>query len=758
MADTASLFPELDPPPERARAFDREPEMAGPWLAEVAVRGPVQRCFHYRIPGRLRHLAQVGARCAAMFSGRRVTGYIVGLPKETELSDRRLKALDDILDKEPVFNEEMLSLCQWIARYYAASLGDVLETALPKSVVREWKRKDDLRAETVLRRDPEVEEGKLGPASRKVLEALVTRPEGLSVEEILSATGVARGTLRRLVKSGKLVRAERRVELGAELEAKLTLTEEQEAAVASIKEDVDARRFAVTLLLGVTGSGKTEVYLQVIDHCLELGRSAIVLVPEIALTPQTTRRFRARFGEKIAVLHSRLSDRERWAAWHRVKDGEARVVIGPRSALFAPIQDLGLIVVDEEHETTYKQERAPRYQARDVAIMRARGLNAAVVLGSATPSLESFANARSERYKLLRLNHRTAGGVLPPVEIVDMAVEWSEVKGAPLISRRLAAVVRGSLERGERAILFLNRRGFTTYLHCTRCGYVHKCPFCDVALTFHKREQHVLCHFCAERAAVPAGPCSECNGPPLRHRGAGTERIEEACREVFPKALLERVDSDTVRMGDDVETRLGRFRRGEVNLLIGTQMIARGLDIPEVTAVGIVNADTSLGHPDFRATERTFQLIAQVAGRAGRGHLPGRTVVQTFNPAEPAIRSASRHDYDDFAERELSARELLGYPPYGRLLHILVRGENEEASAAEAERVVAYLRPQLGEDTRILGPAVSPRAYLANKFRFQALIKAPGPRAIQEAIARAQEFKPLRGVEVILDRDPGFLM
>lgn len=756
--ETGALFPELERE-DAAPATDDSPDAGGAWLVRVALKVPLDTLFDYRVPSELRDQVEVGRRCKVPFGPRKLIGYIVELPETTETPTKKMRRLLGLVDPAPVFDADMLALCQWIARYYACSLGEVLETALPAGMLRRRKTRDVLASDAVLVPATPAPEGKPGKRGAELLELVRARPEGVTVEALMESSGAARGTVKRLVKKGFLVeKAPEEVPGPFEKEVAPELTDEQQEAVEAIVEDLESGEFCANLLFGVTGSGKTEVYLRVIERCLALGRGAIVLVPEIALTPQTTRRFRARFGDEVAVLHSRLSSGERHEAWRRAREGEARVAIGPRSALFAPIRNLGLIVVDEEHETSYKQERAPRYHARDVAVVLARRRNATVVLGSATPSLESFNNAMAGRYQLLELTRRAGGADLPPVEIVDMGVEWRAVKGAPLISRRLKTVVTESLERDERAILFLNRRGFTTFLNCKRCGYVHKCPSCDVALTFHKRLRQVLCHFCAEALPPPSGPCPSCLGPPLTHRGAGTERIEEACREAFPMARIERVDSDTVRAGDPIEEKLGRFRRGDTNLIIGTQMIARGLDIPEVTAVGIINADTSLGHPDFRATERTFQLVAQVAGRAGRGHRPGRTIVQTFNPSEASIQAAAKHAYLEFAEREASARKMLGYPPFGRLLHILLRGEEQEQVGEEARRLCDWLRDRLPENTSVLGPAVSPRAYLANRYRFQALVKARTPGAIALLMRIIRDYPAPRDVEVVLDRDPVFLL
>ncbi|MEZ0229367.1 MAG: primosomal protein N', partial [Planctomycetota bacterium] len=537
------------------------------------------------------------------------------------------------------------------------------------------------------------------------------------------------------------------------------LTIEQRAALAPLLDDLDKRQFQVSLLFGVTGSGKTEVYLRAIARTLELGRTAIVLVPEIALTPQTERRFRARFGEKVAVLHSRQTGRVRADEWWRVRRGEARVVVGPRSAVWAPVPDLGLIVVDEEHDPSYKQQDQPRYHARDTAIVRAKAANAPVILGSATPSLESWQNAKEQKFRLLRLMQRPGGATLPVCDVVDMRREFSETRGQPLFSRPLVFLLQEAFKKDERAIVFINRRGFTTYLHCTRCGHVVKCPQCDITLAFHKQDGVLMCHFCQHRTRPPHGPCSECQGPPLKQTGAGTERIEEVFGQLFPDVKTARLDTDSLVGGVTAEDILRRFRQGDARALIGTQMVAKGLDVADVTVVGVVSADIGLAHPDFRAAERTFQLIAQVAGRAGRGDKPGRTVIQSFVSDHPAIVLAAQHDFEGFASGELEQRRVLGYPPFGRLLKILWRGPDPKRVEAEAAAACEYLRGALvKENVKVLGPAPSPRAYLAGKHRFQALVKASGPAAIKKAVVAVEAREGDSKVEVALDVDPFHLL
>jgi primosomal protein N' (replication factor Y) len=422
------------------------------------------------------------------------------------------------------------------------------------------------------------------------------------------------------------------------------------------------------------------------------------------------------------------------------------------------VPDLGLIVVDEEHDASYKQETQPRYHARDTAIVRAKAANAPVILGSATPSLESWQNAQEKRYRLLRLMSRPGGATLPLCEVVDMRREFVETRGQPIFSRALQLLLKEAFAREERAIIFMNRRGFTTWLHCKRCGHVLKCPQCDIVLAFHKTEGALLCHFCQHRAPPASGrPCPACNGPPLKETGAGTERVESVFAQLFPEVKTARLDTDALSGGVTAEDILTRFREGDARALIGTQMVAKGLDILSVTVVGVVSADTGLAHPDFRASERTFQLVAQVAGRAGRGERPGRTVIQTFNPDHEAIALAAQHDFEAFAERELENRRVLGYPPFARLLKVLWRGPEAKRVETEADAACADLRSAV-TDVKVLGPAPSPRAFLAGKHRFQALVKAPTPLAVKKAVAALEARTGDAAVEVILDVDPFHLL
>ncbi|HEX4646403.1 MAG TPA: primosomal protein N', partial [Verrucomicrobiae bacterium] len=469
----------------------------------------------------------------------------------------------------------------------------------------------------------------------------------------------------------------------------------------------------VFLLHGVTGSGKTEVYLQAIAHALEQGKGAIVLVPEISLTPQTVERFKARFSSGplqtlVAVLHSHLSAGERHDEWHKIRQGRARIVIGARSAIFAPVDPLGLIIVDEEHEHTYKQEESPRYHARDVAIVRGRMEEAVVVLGSATPSMESFYNCSRGKYTLLEMPERVDNIKMPHVRVIDMRQAMRQGQGIPIFSPQLKEAITRRLERKEQTILFLNRRGYSTSLQCPTCGYVAGCPNCSVSLTYHRQARKLCCHICGHDEPVPAVcPNPKCRNPAIRYSGLGTEKVEDTLAKLFPQARIKRMDSDALKRKDDYRRILGDFRTGKIDILVGTQMIAKGLHFPNVTLVGIIYADLALHLPDFRAGERTFQLLTQVAGRAGRGDVEGEVFVQAFTPFHPAIQYARRHDFAGFYEQEIEFREQLKYPPVGRVALLTLKGRNEDKVKMSAEHLKRELEKALADarDLVISGPA-----------------------------------------------------
>jgi len=737
-------------------------------FAKVALNIPARDTFDYAVPDNLRQRLRTGVRVRVPFGSRRLVGYCVGLTPTPSIAPERIKPIIEVVDREPLLDERMLELCRWIADYYGCSWGEVLEAALPAGVRHGITSKTIRVVEPVLRgAELRAEAATLPARQRKraaILETLAACEGGeLTPRQLAQLAGCSLSTVEAARRAGliryrhKLVTEHPVEDVEPEAPPSIRLTIEQEHALEVIRRTRE-RGFGVVLLHGVTGSGKTEVYLRAIAEVAAEGKQAIVLVPEISLTPQTIRRFRGRFS-RVAVLHSHLTPGQRYDQWQAIKRGHADVVIGPRSAVFAPVQKLGLVVVDEEHENTFKQENVPRYHARDVAIVRARMEGAAVVLGSATPSLESFHNARRGKYLRVVLPRRVQGLSLPPVEIVDMTAEMSETRRLCFISRRLEALMRQALEADGQVMLFLNRLGFSTLVFCPRCHHVLRCPRCEVPLVYHRRRNAAVCHYCGERQP-PHGICPACKMGAMRLFGAGTERIEDEVARKFPAYPLARMDSETTRRRSAHQELLDRFRRGDARILIGTQMIAKGLDFPQVTLVGVVSADTALYLPDFRAAERTFQLIEQVAGRAGRGMRGGRVVVQTVNPHHLSILKAASHDYEGFAEVELDHRRSLGYPPFGFLVRVVVVARNVATARRRCDRLaekVAALSE--ARDFQILGPAECPLGTLRGKSRWQLLIKA---RSRAGARAAVRVLKPVAGSsgksQVILDVDPVSMM
>jgi len=607
---------------------------------------------------------------------------------------------------------------------------------------------------------------RLTPAQQKIIQCLQESGPML-LSELTEAAGVTTAPVKALEKKGLVTISNESVyrdpHEGVELlkTEPLTLMPQQAAALNQIVEAMNEPEPPVLLLHGVTGSGKTEVYLQAISHALEQGHGAIVLVPEIALTPQTVDRFRSRFADKperVAVLHSSLSDGERYDEWHRIRSGEARIVVGARSALFAPVHHLGLIVVDEEHEPTYKQDEAPRYNARDTAVMRGKMEKCAVVLGSATPALESYSNAKSGKYRYVDMPIRVDDRRMPPIRIVDMRIAAQQEGKPVLFSRELVEAIRTRLARAEQTMIFLNRRGFASSLICPDCGYVAECEHCSVGMTFHKARAKLVCHICGEEKPLPVR-CPECKSDKFRHGGAGTEKIEEVMTKLFPKARIERMDSDTMRRKNAHRDVLGKFRTGKIDILIGTQMIAKGLDFPNVTLVGVVNPDHALHMADFRAGERVFQLLTQVAGRAGRGEAAGEVIVQTYTPHHPAVQAARRMDFAGFCDQESAFRKDSGYPPYTHLTCITLRGKNETEVAAAAEKLFQALE-KCSPSTLTLSPAMpAPIARMRGEYRWQILLRAARTKSMNDALRAAFGFIKLpKSVRITVDVDATSLM
>lgn len=535
----------------------------------------------------------------------------------------------------------------------------------------------------------------------------------------------------------------------------LQLNQEQQVAFNQINHSIQNDEHDVFLLQGVTGSGKTEVYLQTIAEVLEKGQGAVVLVPEIALTPQMVHRFKGRFGEMVAVLHSGLSDGEKYDEWRKIEKGEAKVVVGARSSIFAPLDNIGIIVIDEEHETTYKQSESPRYHARDIAIWRAKQFNCPVVLGSATPSLESRARASKNVYKLLELKERVNNRPLPKVKVIDMRDEMKE-GNASLFSKPLEAALRDRLSKNEQAVLMLNRRGYSSFVMCRDCGFVLKCPNCDISQTLHMDTRTMKCHYCGHEEGVP-NSCASCHSPKIRYFGTGTQKIEEELNKLLPEAKIIRMDVDTTRRKGAHERLLQQFGNQEADILLGTQMIAKGLDFPNVTFVGVLNADTALGLPDFRSAEKTFQLLTQVSGRAGRGEIKGDVVIQTYNPEHYAIQLAQTHDYESFYLKEMKYRHLSDYSPYYFLTSIQVSHENEVTAAKRIQQVANFIRPSLSDQAILLGPTPRFVARTHNKYHFQLIIKYKNEGELNEALHKllnSTQKEQAQGLTIKIDPQP----
>ena len=728
--------------------------------AQIAVDIPLDRTFDYEIPERLSSLVRPGVIVRVPFGPRTMAGYCVTTSSQPGYA--RTKPIWEVLEGEPVFDEKDLALARWIATRYAAGIGEVLGAMLP-AAVRAGKANPAVEIVHLVPPREEVAarfaQTRGGAKQQAVLDALVKAGGRAPLATILLLANASRTSLRSLVKSGLvgITKEELRPwEQGPPAEPwdVFELTPAQRAAVDEISEAVAISRFQPFLLHGVTGSGKTEVYLRAIGRAVEAGLQAIVLVPEIVLTPQTVSRFVSRF-ERVAVLHSHLSVRERHAQWRSIARGDAQVIIGARSAVFAPARRLGIIVIDEEHESSFKQDSSPRYHAREVALHRARLGGFPVVLGSATPALETFHRAREGEFRLLVLPERVLDRPLPAVEIVNMVEERAIRKGRHVLSRRLQQLLNESLGRKEQVMLFLNRRGFTTHLFCPQCGFTLVCEHCSISLIHHKRESAAVCHYCGHRTTVPS-ECPKCQGGALVELGMGTERIEEDIRVLYPRSRVQRMDSDTMTGRHAHDEVYRQIRAGEIDILVGTQLIAKGHDFPDVTLVGVVGADTALHFPDFRARERTFQLLTQVAGRTGRSAKGGRVVIQTYHPDEPSIRFAASHDYAAFAEKELADRRANGYPPFSRLIRILVEGADEQEVSKRAQELATALEPlgtnRIGE---VLGPVPAPIARIKGRYRYHIALKLPPDTETSTALDLLPGRATRRhGVSVSVDVDP----
>ncbi len=810
--------------------------------AEIIVDIPpheVDHPFEYLIPVELSSRICVGSMVLVPFGPSLKIGYVVGFKSKFTLS--HLSSIMDILDETPVFSEEMVKLCQWIADHYLCTLGEALKLAFPpgrgrklsqeiilngklvdllkqisptasrqreilrkiavlggkvslralkkscggkiSSALKELEGKKlilkkywisqpkvDIKKERYIRLNLSSQEAETvarslttkAPKQQRILEVL-SEELRMPVHELLSLVDASYTSLKSLVDKGFVRIFDHPTFRDADFyypenfQTPSTLTCEQAEALQRITESIDGEMPSVFLLQGITGSGKTEIYLQAISHILKKGKTAIVLVPEIALTPQTVHRFRSRFGEIVAILHSGLGLGERFDQWRRVKEGRYKVVVGARSALFAPVSNLGLIVVDEEHESTYKQNRNPRYHARDVALKRAQLNNACVILGSATPSVESKFKAERGEYELIYLTRRIENRPLPGIQLVDMRREIN--KG--IFSSTLRERMNECINSKGKMILFLNRRGYCGFLLCRDCGLVIKCKRCAVSLTYHQDKRVLKCHHCGYVRPAPC-VCPKCKGHRIRYLGIGTQRVESELKLLFPHLPIIRMDADTTVRRGAHRRRLIEFKEERVGVLLGTQMIAKGLDFPEVTLVGIINADTALNLPDFRAAERTFQLLMQVGGRAGRGQRPGTVIVQTYCPENYAIQAVLRGNYDSFYLKEISLRKELKYPPFCELINILISARDEGRAREVALSIGRFLQSKLDGLFDLLGPAPAPLQKLGNKYRWHIVLKVSNPRAVKtflkENHKRLLPEKYSKDVTLFIDVDPVWLL
>jgi len=752
-----------------------EPVPAGPnpavQLVRVALPVPLGQAFTYAVPPELAYVAP-GARVAVEFGRRRCLGVALELTSElpANVTRERIKPLLGVLDREPALPTELLTFLMELSRYYIAPIGEVLRLALPslertladeagRSLGKKVRGVGQLVQVASAIPAAERPDGPILSGRAAEVFAALEAEGPLEIAVLAGRISNARAAIKRLAERGwvKVERQARKTDpyfqATIERDEPKVLNPGQARAKAAVVAALDAGQAASFLLDGVTASGKTEVYLSAAAHCRASGRGAIVLVPEIALTPQLVGRFRARLGDEIAVLHSGLSEPARLDMWRRLKQGELGVAIGARSALFAPVPNLGLICVDEEHDPSFKQEEGVRYSARDMALLRAHRCGAVCVLGTATPSLSSelaVRQGRMQRLKLTERAHRAAA--LPKIEVIDLRRYGPGPSGDPLLSLPLHRALEQNLKERGQSILFLNRRGFAPSLVCSDCGHIARCPSCSVALTIHKqRGGYLCCHYCDHQQPLPT-VCEACKSQRLLEEGAGTEKIEELLERSFPEARVARLDRD-VAGGLKSEQVLSRMRRGEVDILVGTQMVTKGHDLPQVTLVGVLNADSALSLPDFRAAERTFHLLVQVSGRAGRADRPGRVLIQTRCPEHPAIARAVAHDVAGFLSLELRQREELSYPPYSRTALVRFDAIDEGEALREARRLTA-LCTRAAPEVQALGPTAAPLARLRSRYRFQLLLRASKREPLRRALLTVARSVPKGKVRVSIDVDP----
>jgi len=674
--------------------------------AQIAIPRPLNSTLTYIIPDSLIGKIKPGYRVSVPFRKHTSVGFVMEitqtLPKD--LVCENIKEIKDILDNDPIFSTQMLDLLKWMSKYYCAPIGEVCKASIPSKLIQ------------------------IKPVKRRK----ISEPAEKNFSKINSA--------------------------------QLTLNSEQAAALNSIINSLSSKDKKPILLHGVTGSGKTEVYLQAFEEVEKMNAHGILLVPEISLTPQLVQQFQSRFGEKVAIYHSGLTDAQRFHEWEKIRDGKVFVVVGTRSALFAPFKDLKLIIVDEEHDASYKQDEGFLYNGHDSAIVRANIHNATIVLASATPCVESFINYESGKYNYHYLATRATGALLPDIEIVDMRTQrntFTKEKQSEIISPPLFKAIEEILSKKEQALLFLNRRGFANFILCRDCGHVFECPNCNIALTHHMLPKRMICHYCEFAIPVP-DLCVKCNGTNLKPMGQGTEQLEEELAKMFPDSKIARLDKDTSTKASLRKTFLSSMQQQKIDILVGTQIIAKGHDFPNVTLVGVINADTSLHLPDFRSYERTFQLLTQVSGRSGRGDKPGKVIIQTFQPEHPSIIFTRDHDFKGFVDTEKQNRKALNYPPFTRMANIRFQSNTDETTSKTAKKWLSMLKTicnslNISDDVHLLGPAPCPLHKIRGKYRWQLLIKAPNPKILSKILLRVNHIinsSPSAGCRITIDVDP----
>jgi len=734
-------------------------------FASIILDVAVDKSLDYGITAQQHPSIQIGSRVEVPVRGHLRAGYVIDIKEKSEFPS--VKPIANILSDTALISPDLFQLALWISRYYCSPLRDIFRILLPPGVRKGMAHKEQL---FVMRGKTREELCEIcialrlkKPAQAAILEAMLPVKKGMLLTQLLEVTKGSRSTVNTLAKQGLLildiVRLDRSPLINEEyfMTKPKVLNPSQAEALSKIEKSLNNQTFETHLLFGITGSGKTEVYLQAIDMALKANKGTIILVPEISLTAQTIERFRSRFKEKIAILHHRLSQGERNDEWHHIREGTAKIVVGARSAIFSPIVNLGLIIVDEEHEQSYKQnDLCPCYQARDVAVMRGKLTQSTVVLGSATPSLESYYNAQSGKYTLSVLGQRADVASLPKVTVVDMRREFEKAKGWTNFSEALLNGIEKRHKQGEQTILFLNRRGYHTILLCQDCQHSIKCAHCDVPMTFHLGENCLSCHLCSFQMSPPPTECPSCHGNrPLKFRGVGTEQIERALHAIFPSIRTIRADADTTRHKGSHQKILRDFGTGKADVLIGTQMIAKGLHFPEVTLVGVLNSDAGLNIPDFRASENVFQLTTQVAGRSGRGVIPGEVIIQTALPDNPTIQYAANQDYVGFYNEEIEVRKLFRYPPFCHMAKLLFTGKTAKETEEAAEQVRQVLIHKLSSQFEF-NPVV-PCGYtkVKDQYRYQFLVRGPTMYLLNNALHAIHEKYSLpRHVKLFIDVNP----